>query len=339
MHAFRADFFGDDFIDCNDPEAYSLADLLQQVRALPAGPDRLPFSFATDEDILIWALATLCDSPLARAFAYDARFEDWSIELDECDDGRAIADLQMRVLILPRFMPSALALGRSHYFRHQFLAELCRGLRAVWHLDTGVRPGRDLAVHDQVSWNRMVQADYDASLLAIAWELREAGLADLWRHLLGSSELGHLAITYAALMEDSSQEPALKNIMVRLVLHWLEDEASLTMTDHRTLEVLDHYMLSPGSGRPYGSRRLEMSDLLRLSILPDESGYLLPFAASILADPNRSQMPDPVNQAHLTHILKDMAEARIVRAGFRDRNLAHKFFPDLSAEPIVDTLV
>ena len=338
MHAFRADFFGDDFIDCNDPEAYSLTDLLQQVRTLSADPDQLPFSFATDEDVLVWALATLCDSPLARAFAYDARFEDWSIELDDCDDGRAIADLQMRILILPRFMPSAVALGRSHYFRHQFLAEFCRGMRAVWHLDTGVRPGRDLAIHDQVTWNRMVQAGYDTSLLVIAWEFREAGLVDLWRHLLGSSDLGNLTILFTAMMEANPRNLSLKDMMGRLVSCWLEDKASLTMTDHRTLETLDHYMLSPGAGRPFGTRRLETSDLLRLSILPDESIYLLPFAASILDTPTRSQMPDPINQAHLTHILKDLAELRVVQAGFRDRDLARKFFPDMTAEPIVDTV-
>ena len=211
-------------------------------------------------------------------------------------------------------------------------------MRAVWHLDTGVRPGRDLAIHDQVTWNRMVQADYDTSLLVIAWELREAGLVDLWRHLLGSSDLGNLTILFTAMMEANPRNLSLKDMMGRLVSCWLEDKASLTMTDHRTLETLDHYMLSPGAGRPFGTRRLETSDLLRLSILPDESIYLLPFAASILDTPTRSQMPDPINQAHLTHILKDLAELRVVQAGFRDRDLARKFFPDMTAEPIVDTV-
>ena len=300
MLALKADPFGDDFFDCDMPEEYSLTDLLQQVRALGSDPEQLPFTFATDEDVLIWALALLCDSPLGRTLASDARFEDWSIELDEVEDGRHIADLQMRVLILPRFMPSAVALGRSQYFRNMFLAEFCRGLRGIWNLSLGVRDPRDLTINDQVVWNRLVQADHDLLLLSMAWELREADYPDLWRHLIGS-DLGELAIAWSALLE---RQPPLSfpQMLMRLFPRWMECDTLLNAVDHRTLEHLDQFLQSPGSGRPCGSRRLEGSDLLKLSALPEEVMYLKPFITMLLDNDDAARMPDPINEAHLLHL-------------------------------------
>ena len=336
MLALKADPFGDDFFDCDMPEEYSLTDLLQQVRALSQDAEQLPFTFATDEDVLVWALALLCDSPLGRTLASDARFEDWSIELDEVEDGRHIADLQMRVLILPRFMPSAVALGRSQYFRNMFLAEFCRGLRGIWNLSLGVRDPRDLTINDQVVWNRLVQADHDLLLLSMAWELREADYPDLWRHLIGS-DLGELAIAWSALLE---RQPPLSfpQMLMRLFPRWMECDTLLNAVDHRTLEHLDHFLQSPGSGRPCGSRRLEGSDLLKLSALPEEVMYLKPFITMLLDNDDAARMPDPINEAHLLHLLQDLTAMRTVHAGFRDADLARKIFPDLPLETSLDTL-
>lgn len=337
MFAMKADYFGDDSFEFDAPEDYPLTDLLQQVRSLANEPDDLPYSFATDEDVLIWALATICDSPLGRTFAFDARFEDWSIELDEVEDGRHIADAQLRVLIMPRFMPSAVALGRSPYFRNLFLAELCRGLRGIWNLSLNVPDTRALTITDQVLWQRLMQADHDLLLLGIAWELREGDHPELLRHLIGS-DLGDLAIAWSALLE---RQPPLTftQILMRMLPRWLEAELLLNAVDHRTLEHLDHYLQSPGSGRPFGSRRLEATDLLRLSALPDESMYLKPFIATLLGERDAARMPDPINQAHLQHLLADLTAMRTVQAGFRDADLARKIFPDLPFETAIDTLV
>lgn len=337
MLTLKADYYGDDdYFDCDEPELYNLTDLLLQVRELDAQPEELPSVFACDEDVLVWALATICDSALGRSFACDARFEDWSIEFDDIEDGRHIADPQLRILIMPRFLPSAAALGRSPYMRHQFLAELCRGLRGIWNVSLGLRDPRDLTINDQVVWNRLQQADHDLLLLAMAWEMREADQPDLWRHLIGS-DLGDIAIAWTGLME-RQPTPDLSLLLTRIFPRWMECELVLNAVDHRTLEQLDHLLQTPGSGRPCGSRRLVASDLLRLSALPDEAMYLRPFTEMLLGDSGAAHMPDPINEAHLLHLLQDLTVMRRVHAGFRDADLARRIFPDLPVETSVDTL-
>ena len=331
-HALR----DDPFIDCNEPEAFTLEDILHDVRALGTVPDMLPFSFATDYDVVVWAMATLCESPLARSFAFDARFEDWAIELDECEDGRHIIDGQMRVLIVPRFVPSAVALGRSPYFRYMFLAELCRGLRAIWHQDTGVRHGWDLTIPQQLQWNRLRQADHDLMALIMAWEVREAGFPELWRHMIGS-DLGDLAVAFSATLERNPAGIDLPAVLRKLFLQWMEHDPFLNSVDHRTLARLDDYISSPGSGRPYGGDRLSVSDVMRLASLPEESGYLDALARHILSDEYFARMPDLINETHFQHILRDLTAQRIAAAGFHDKELARRIFPDNLPES-VDTL-
>lgn len=332
-HLLRDDIF----IDCDEPEAFALEDILHDVRALGTDPDMLPFSFASDYDVIVWAMALLCESPLARSFAFDARFEDWAIELDECEDGRHIVDGQMRVLIMPRFVPSAVALGRSPYFRHMFLVELCRGLRAIWHQDTGVRHGWDLTIPQQLQWNRLRQADHDLLSLMIAWEIREAGFPELWRHMIGS-ELGDLAVAFSATLERSPAgiEPPL--LLRKIFLQWMETDSFLNAVDHRTLTRLDDYLDAPGSGRPYGAARLSSGDVVKIATLPQGAGYLDTLATLILSDEFFSRMPDPINETHFQHILRDLTAQRLASAGFHDKDLARKIFPDNLPESI-DTLV
>lgn len=331
----------EDVIDCDDDllfdlEAYALEDILHEVRALGTDPDLLPFSFASDYDVLIWALALLCESPMGRTYAFDARFEDWSIELDEVEDGRHIVDPQMRVLIMPRFVPSAAALGRSPYFRHMFLVELCRGLRSIWNHDTGVRHGFDLTINQQILWNRLLQADHDLNALSIAWEVREAGFPELWRHMIGS-DLGDLAVAFSATIERHTAGIETPQIMRNLFLQWMEHDTYLNAVDHRTLERLDDQLNSPGSGRAYGIDRISPSDVIRLTELPQDIAYLESLATLTISDPFFARMPDMVNKTHLDHILSDITAQTVVKAGFRDKDLASRIFPDLATMKI-DTL-
>lgn len=325
----------DDITDLNEPEAYGLEDLLYQVRALTHDAETLPFSFANDEDVLIWALAILCESPLARSFAFDARFEDWAIELDDCEDGHFIAEPQIRTLILPRCAPSAVALGRSPYMRQLFLLEFCRGLRAIWHLDSGVPSSHNLTIKDQIVWNRLVRADLDVMSLTVAWDLREADLPDLWRHLIGS-DLGDLAISYAATLERHPQGLDLPVLLRQVYLQWLAADLLLEPVDHRTLERLDRGLTH--ASRVYGTRRIQASEILRLTAMAEDKSYLEGLATHLLADPELARMPDQVNAAHLAHLQEDLTAIRITQAGFRDQDLARRIFPDLPADGSIDTL-
>lgn len=326
----------DCFIDCDEPEAFALEDILLDVRAQET-PDAQPFSCASDYDLVVWAVGTLCESPLARAFACDARFEDWAIELDDCEDDRHIIDGQMRVLILPRFQPSAAALGRSPHDRMQFLVELCRGLRAIWRQNTGVRHGFDLTIPHQILWQRLREADGDLMTLLLAWELREAGLPELWRHLIGS-DLGSLGIAFSATLERSPDGVETALLLRKLFLQWMEQDDLLTAADRRTLSRLDPSLGLASAGRLYGTDRLASEDVRLMAALPDDAGYLDTLASLVLSDDFFARMPDIINQTHLEHILSDLAARSMARAGFRDQSLAEKFFPDLAVADKVDIL-
>jgi hypothetical protein len=329
----------DEFYDF-EPEAYSLADLLARVRELDTASDA-PFNFATDEDMLVWALAQICESPLGRALASDARYEDWAIELDDCldeyGDGQFIAEAQMRILILPRCAPSAPILARSPYMRALFVAELCRGLRGVWHQDSGVRPVNDLTIRDQIRWTRALNADYDLMTLSIAWDMREAGYPELWRHLIGS-DLGDLAVGWVAMLERNPQGLTPTNFLKRMYLEWQADGAAVNHADHQMLTRLDTALHAPGAGKGFGTRTLTSADLMSLTTLPDGASYLESLARLILEDETQATIADPVNAAHLQQIEADIAQMQMTRASFRDRDLARKFFPDLEMMS-VDTLV
>lgn len=325
------------FLDCNEPETYRLDDLLSRVRDLEGHDESLKFPIICDEDLLVWSLSLLCESPLGRAFAHDARFEDWAIELDDCDDGQFIADAQMRILILPRCALSLPALARSPYMRSMFLAEFCRGLRGIWHSGSGVPLPGSLTVFDQIRWTRAVEADYDLLMLAVAWELREAGHPELWRYLIGS-DLGDLAVAWVAMLERNPQGLSQPALLKRMFFEWLGDETNRNEADHIMLTRLDQALHNLGYGKGYGERELTAEDFQALTTLPEGISYLAGGARALLDDPTQITMTDPINAAHLQQIESDLAQMRMTRASFRDRELALKFFPDLERNGI-DTLV
>ncbi len=327
----------DDFIDCESTEAYPLEDILHEVRELDGVVDASSFSFSSDYDVLVWAFSLLSESPLARSFAFDARFEDWAIELDECEDGRHIVDSQLRVLILPRFVPSAAALGRSPYFRHTFLAELCRGLRSIWHQSTHVRHGHDLTIPQRLLWERLVQADQDLMTLLTAWELREADLPELWRHMIGS-DLGDIAVAFSSMLERHPEGVETAHLLRAMFLQWMEHDDYVSTVDHRMLEWFDDCMNTPGSGRAYGTSRLTGGDVICLTAIPEDSSYLEPMATLVLSDDFFSRRPDVINQAHLDQILRDIAAQHMTLTGFRDQDLARRIFPDLPERQKIDTI-
>ena len=90
-------------------EAVALEDLLHLVQDYSEVRDAhlRPGHFACDEDALVWGLSVLCETKLGRDLAFDARFEDWSIEVDDIETNHHIVDSQLRILILPRFTVSA----------------------------------------------------------------------------------------------------------------------------------------------------------------------------------------------------------------------------------------
>lgn len=333
---------GEDLYEEGD--AYALEDLLQLAEE-DAGifeetgesAFTLPRRFVTDEDILIWALGLLTESAVARALIAEARIEDWSLEVDEIESGNCVLDPQLRILILPRFSPSAQAFSRSLDAPALFLSEMVRGLRLVWQSMVGVESAETLVPEDRILWERLRRGDQDILLLAAAWELEQAGFSTLW-HSLIAADLGDLCGAFRAIVDRYPDMMEDGSLLTHLMLRWMEEEGRLEELDHQTLDRMDATLRQRGCSRSGALRTLKAEDILRLSRLPTpettEKCYLSSIARTLLCDPFFRRMPDPLNEAHLLQILEDSLPG-LPNLEFRDAALARKIFPD----HIVNTVV
>jgi hypothetical protein len=326
----------DDFLaDFDQPEgAVFLEDLLQLIDCGDDLPDEEwepapPCSrFATDEDVLLWGLSVLCSSSLGRILAFDARHDDWALEVDDIESGCPILDPQLRILILPRPAPSAAALARSSEAKGDFLVNLVRGLRMIWHENTDAPYcADDLEANDRIKWERLREADFDLMALLTAWEASQAGNNEFWRYMIGSSEFGDLAVPLARIAARNPDVIEDRSILTPLALRWLSDAQRLQDIDNRTIEAMDRVLKSGPAEKPFGARRLTEDDLFKLSLLPEEVSYLESAAALILEDPYYTRIPDPINEAFFLQVLQDATTTKAHKITFHDQGLARKIFP------------
>lgn len=318
-----------------DGDAYSLEDLLrlvkqQQSEMDDATPEEILSStpFHSDEDALIWGLSIMCKSSLGRAIAFDARFEDWSLEVDDIEDGHPIIDPQLRILILPRGTPSVSALSKSYHDRLQFLINLSRGLRMVWQDMNNVRTRIDLTADDQIFFERLRRADMDIMALRIIWDLRAEGYAVVWRHIIAGN-IGDVAVA-ANHFWSREEFPA---GLAQTFLTWMGCDHLIAECDNRTLDDMDA-RLQRSVQDVCGIGMLNGDDILNLSRLPEGGSYLAPLARTLCYSAEFRDIPDPVNEAHLKQILEECSEIIAPALMFHDSELERKIFPDR----IIDTL-
>ncbi|MDY0029823.1 MAG: hypothetical protein RBR86_07770 [Pseudobdellovibrionaceae bacterium] len=326
---------GDDFSTdlFEEGEAVSLEDLLHLVQEASedGSLDIRKAHFECDEDALVWGLSVLCETRLGRDLAFDARFEDWSIEVDDIEDGAHIINTQLRILILPRCAPSPQTLSRSQSDRCTFLLEFARGLRGIWHDMTDARITADITIDDQILWARLRQADLDMCALRMAWEIRQAGMAGLWRQII-ASPLGDMAVVAGEIWGGEEQEDAREaaDLMLygfsHLILEWLKDATLVNGVDAQTLDALD-VRLQRSINDVCGPVQLTARDILNLSTIPGEGAYLAPLARTILFAPSFRDVLDPVNEAYLRQILEECELNRSSPLVFSDSELEKKFFP------------
>lgn len=338
----------DDLYD--EGNAIALEDLLTLAEDLThfADHDQVSYKgrqmFMCDEDILVWGLAILCETQMGRAMAYDARFEEWALEIDDLDYPHYVLDPQLRILILPRCAASPAMLGRSAYDRSRFLLEMARGLRAIWHSMTGVFDDMNLSVDDQILWARLRQADQDLCALRMAWDLRTQGLTNFWRQLI-ASELGDVAIPAGDIWAEEMQEELEENgdfiedqhcqpfgavklcqSFSALLPLWFSNAMLTSLCDHHTIERMDK-RLAKSQFRVCGSKRLCSKDLFVLSHIPEEGSYLAPLAYTLLYKPEFRQIHDKLNETYLQQILEECDISLSTDIKFNDEDLKRKFFP------------
>lgn len=286
----------------------------------------LPESFETGHDILVWCAALMAESPAASRLWLDAQNDGWSVGIADLHSAGFHLDIPNKQILLDHFSLTPQALGRSAYFRNTLLITLVRALRDIWHERRLVPFESEYGPEDVLMLERVRSADCDAVTVLAVWELRGAGYADIWRHLIGSAE-GDMALIFTRFLERDPTALFDGSALTHAFRQWYADETRVDGCDHETLETLDDVLLGSGETRPFGEKHLEAAALESLATLPDGTCYLAGLGDTILHDPFFAGLRDEINQTHLFQLMYDMEVTMVNNVPFRDRSLARKFFP------------
>lgn len=316
-------------LDCN--ESTALASLVNAVRLAGQDADMialLPQQFTTQHEILLWAVAAMGHSPLAYRMLERAQQVGWRVGLTNLNNSGFYLDIETRTLLLDHFALAPAALGRSAYFRNALLTTFVRALRDIWHEESYGAFEDVFGPEDVLMLERVRAADCDVVTLAVCWELRGAGFADIWRHLLGTQE-GDMALVFTRCLERDPKSLFDGTALAYAFRQWYADDARVDGCDHQTLETLDDLMLGEGEGRanPFGETRLTAAMVEELATLPDGTMYLAGLGATVLKDPFYAGLNDPINQTHLFHLMYDLEVTMVNNVPFRDAKLAALIFP------------
>jgi len=316
--------------DLTQQESWALADLLQdsEEHTNTNHESRAnPHAFTSTEDIVSWAVATLADSPTARAMMMAAAERGWKIGLTDLHTGGFYMDAANSLILLDHFAMSPDALGRSMYFRNALLVTLIRSLRDLWHEERQIADASTYQPENLLMLERVRAADCDTVTILCCWELRGAGTSDIWRHLLGSAE-GDMAMIFTRFLERDPSALFDGSALAYAFRQWYADETRVDGSDHETLELLDDVLVESGQRNPFGQQELNALYLEDISLLPDGTRYLAGLGQTILHDPFFAGLHDPINQTHLFHLIYDMEVTLVNNVPFRDGSLARKVFPD-----------
>ena len=283
--------------------------------------------FSGDSDVFAWCAQMMAQSPSAKIMWEQAALAGWQVALSDLDNDGFCMDVAAKKLLLDHYKMTPGALGRSAYFRNALLTTFIRALRDIWH------EGRIGAAEDEYTpenllmLERVRAADCDTVTMLAAWELRGAGNADVWRHLIGSAE-GDMALVFTRFLERDPAALFSGAALAYAFRQWYADEQRINASDHQTLEALDEVLVAKGDKTPFGGRELDGSAIENIARLPDGTSYLAGLGFAIKTDPFFAGLNDPINQTHLFQLMYD-AEATIVNnVPFRDRSLAQLIFPE-----------
>lgn len=314
--------------DLSQQESWPVSSLLRETEPQGEMPDTqiLPFSFRAGRDIALWAASCMNESPTGRALLIGAAEAGWAVGFTDLHTGGFYMDADARLILLDGFSMTPEALGRSPYFRNALLATFIRALRDIWHEERLAGMETECRPEDMLMLERARAADCDTVTVLCCWELRGAGYADVWRHLLGSAE-GDMAMIYTRYLERNPAAAFDGTALAYTFRQWYADETRVDGSDHDTLETLDDILGGSGVRNPFGQRRAEAADVEQLSILPGGTCYLAGLGHTVLHDPFFAGLQDPINQTHLFHLMYDMEVTLVNNVPFRDGGLARKIFP------------
>lgn len=275
-------------------------------------------------------LGELQDSPLAAALIRRAVKKGWAIGVAPGDarlgDYFYCLDIEDKTIWLDHGGFSAQAIRRTPHCREALSGSLIRALRDIGH-DTRLGAYQQAMRPDAVMMMERARcADIETVCVLAAWELRGAGHAGLWRHLLGSED-GDIALTFGYMIEKNPKSLYDGKALAETFLRWYVDPMRLNSCDHDTLEILDHLVDERDPEDGWGKLSFTAEDARDISILPDGLAYLKDEARILVSAPEYQTVPDAINEAHLFQIAHDLSACRVAGVPFRTAALARKMFP------------
>jgi hypothetical protein len=303
---------------------YTLEDLLGISTGEPQREHEIGF--------LAWCIKTLVTSKIAAQMIEEAASENWTIEMDDLEAHDFHLDVPEKRLVINTHGLGIQSLRSSEYFTNLMLASLARAFRDIW------QEKRHGGFEDQygpesiLMLERVRAADCDTLMVVVAWEMKENGNPEIWRHIIGSDE-GDMAMVFSSSMEYFMGKDALYKSMYKTFRQWFISEERINICDHETLEYLDLLIAQEGV-EVFGHAYLTPLRLEILSCLPDRHAYLQNRGGELVADPLYAGMTNTVNQAHFMQIMHDIQSTIVAGVPFRSSELARKIFPEQTSHKI-----
>ena len=281
-----------------------------------------------EDKCLATCLDRLMQSDKAAMMINEAAADGWTIEMDDLGSHNFHLDVGDQHIIMNTQGLKPHRLQNSEYFSNMLLISMVRAFRDIWQEKRHGGFEDDYGPENIVMLERMRAADCDTMAIVIAWELKEAGKADIWRHMIGSEE-GDMAMIFAKNYEYlsvSNKKDALNKAMQKTFRQWFTSESRINMCDHETLEYLDNLIACEG-GNIFGHAYLTPARLEVISYMPDHTAYLQNTGHQLINDPLYTGIADPINQSHFMQIMHDIQAITIGGVSFRSQSLAEKIFP------------
>jgi hypothetical protein len=279
----------------------------------------------TDEDLLVWAVRMAQESPVFSALLSAAAESGWRVMLSDLGTGAYDCDAEEKIIELDHQGLNPSALSRSAFFRHELLMGFLCALRAAEQEDAAETDIADFKPDAFLMARRAAEADIMTVAILAGWELRAAGHADVWRHVIGG-DYGDMAMIFLKALERDPSAIYSGRALARVFAAWYADDQRVAACDHVALEDLDS-QIARGGAVALGDRPLTPQWVENYAVLPDGMAYLDGQGGDIVAAPDYCAIRDVINETHLFQVVYD---SKVVSRGgvpFRDAALARRIFP------------
>ncbi len=283
-------------------------------------------------DTIGWCAAILHGSPTGLAMLKEFKAQNWRVNLADLENTDFTIDLEDKRIELNNYGLDAESLHASAYFKSSVLISMIHALRDVWQEKRFADVDRHYKPEDILMMERVRAADSNVIAVLVAWELRNEGHSDIWRHILGCED-GDIALSFSQSLERakisiSSGENFFKEALIAAFRQWFRNDGRVNNCDRDALNYIDDMMDLRAQPESLEYQNLSPTRLEILSCLPSKTAYLWGLGAEILSAPAFSGLKNEINQTHLFHIVYDLRVTYKGGVPFRNADLAEKFFPD-----------